>query len=200
MFNADKYLVLDHTKKDKLGRDFTGWTSMYDGKIIDATEMDEWLDDTIAAIRDGGQARAVLEIGTGTGMILFNIVEGLTSYVGLDPAQRAVDFVHTMAQSIPALADKTRVQLGTAADIKELGELNSPNLVIVNSVLQYFPSLDYLSSLVEDLLRLQGTERLFFGDIRSFALYRDFQASTTILHRVGGAATMTQDAGANGSD
>ncbi|KAG6012676.1 NRPS protein [Claviceps pusilla] len=185
LFNAEKYLVLADTEKVRPGRDFTAWTSMYDGKNIDVAEMNEWLDDTIAAIRDGGQPRAVLEIGSGTGMILFNIVEGLTSYVGLDPAQRAVDFVRTMARSMPALADKTSVHLGAATDVGKVGELNSPNLVIVNSVVQYFPSLDYLSSVVEDLLQLDSTEQLFFGDIRSFALYREFQVAK-ILHRAEG--------------
>ncbi|KAG5985202.1 NRPS protein [Claviceps digitariae] len=191
LFNADKYLALDDGDKVQLGRDFTAWTSMYDGKSIDATEMNEWLDDTIAAIRDSGQPRRVLEIGSGTGMILFNIIEGLTSYIGLDPAQRAVDFVRTMAQSIPALADKTSVHVGAATDIRKIGELNSPNLVIINSVAQYFPSLEYLSSVVEDVLHLQGTEQLFFGDMRSFALYKEFQVAK-ILHRAEGCISTMQ--------
>ncbi|KAG5926533.1 NRPS protein [Claviceps africana] len=191
LFNADKYLVLAEKDKVQLGRDFTAWTSMYDGKNIDTAEMNEWLDDTIAAIRDGGQPRAVLEIGSGTGMILFNIVQGLTSYVGLDPAQRAVDFVHTMAQSMPALADKTSVLLGAATDIRDMGELNAPNLVIINSVVQYFPSLEYLAHVVEDILRLDSTEHIFFGDIRSFALYKEFQVAK-ILHRAGGSISTTK--------
>ncbi|KAG5951860.1 NRPS protein [Claviceps sorghi] len=190
LFNADKYLVLSDKDRVQLGRDFTAWTSMYDGRSIDVAEMNEWLDDTIAAIRDGGEPRAVLEIGSGTGMILFNIVPGLTSYVGLDPAQRAVDFVHTMAQSMPALADKTSVRLGAATDIRDMGELNSPNLVIVNSVVQYFPSLEYLARVVEDVLHLDSTEQIFLGDIRSFALYKEFQVAK-ILHRAGGSISTT---------
>ncbi|OAQ61656.2 HC-toxin synthetase [Pochonia chlamydosporia 170] len=191
LFNADKYLILDDTEKSKLGRDFTAWTSMYDGQNIDPVEMNEWLDDTIATIRDGGQPGDVLEIGSGSGMILFNMAEGLTSYIGLDPAQRAVDFVNAMIPTIPGLVDKVRVELGTATDTRKLREFKFPNLVIINSVAQYFPSLDYLSSVVEDLLNLDGTERLFFGDIRSFALYREFQVSTA-LHRMGNSASASE--------
>ncbi|KAG6001999.1 NRPS protein [Claviceps maximensis] len=193
LFNTDKYLVPAEDAADKvqLGRDFTAWTSMYDGKTIDIAEMNEWLDDTIAAIRDTGEPRAVLEIGSGTGMILFGIAQGLTSYVGLDPSQRAVDFLQTMVQSIPSLAEKTSVYLASATDVRKMGKLNSPNLVIVNSVVQYFPSIEYLSSVVEDLLRLDGTETLFFGDVRSFALYKEFQVAK-ILHRAEGCVSTSQ--------
>ena len=47
---------------------------MYDdGKVIDETEMNEWLDDTSSLIsfaNGGGPLGDVLEIGPGTGMIL----------------------------------------------------------------------------------------------------------------------------------
>ncbi|KAK1914241.1 hypothetical protein P3342_007487 [Pyrenophora teres f. teres] len=55
-------------------------------------EMNEWLDDTIATMLNGQRPGNVLEIGSGTGMILFNLGDGLQSYVGLDPSRKAVQF------------------------------------------------------------------------------------------------------------
>src|SRR5690606_27910939 len=39
--------IADEIDLSDLGRDFTGWTSMYDGNLIDNAEMQEWLDETI---------------------------------------------------------------------------------------------------------------------------------------------------------
>ena len=187
-FERSTYADIDNIDLERLGRDFIGWTSMYDGKEIDKAEMNEWLDDTIRAILNGGRPGNVFEVGTGTGMILFNLVEGLQSYVGLEPAQKAASFANKAAKTIPALADKVQVRVGTATDISRLDGLNCPNLVVVNSVSQYFPSPEYLVRAAQDLIRLQGARCLYFGDVRSYALYREFQA-TKVLHLAGGTAT-----------
>jgi amino acid adenylation domain-containing protein len=187
-FESDTYVEVDSIDPAKLGRDFMGWTSMYNGEPIDRGELNEWLDETIAAIRRGGHPTNVFEIGTGTGMILFNLAEGTHSYAGVDPSAQAVTFVNKMAKSMPSLADKVDVRIGTAADVGQLGQLNSPDLVVINSVAQYFPTAEYLSTLVEKLLNLDGVERIFFGDIRSYALYRDFGV-TKALHLLGASAT-----------
>jgi amino acid adenylation domain-containing protein len=46
-FNDD-YQTLVTMDPESIGRDFQGWTSMYDGQDIDKEEMSEWLDDSIA--------------------------------------------------------------------------------------------------------------------------------------------------------
>ncbi|KAL7771443.1 hypothetical protein CFE70_001386 [Pyrenophora teres f. teres 0-1] len=81
-FDADIYSPIDNVQKENIGRDFVGWTSMYDGSDIDKAEMNEWLDDTIDTMLNGQRPGNVLEIGSGTGMILFNLGDGLQSYVG----------------------------------------------------------------------------------------------------------------------
>ncbi|KAA8648816.1 Nonribosomal peptide synthetases (NRPS) [Aspergillus tanneri] len=172
------------------GRDFVGWTSMYDGKDIDKREMNEWLDDTIATMRNGMPPGHVLEIGTGSGMMLFNLTEGLQRYVGLDPVPRIVEFVQkTVAQTLPDLADRIEVHVGKATDLDKLeGTGIQPDLVVVNSVAQYFPSGDYMNQLIKSLLGVYKAKTLFFGDMRSYALYDQFQV-TKALHRVGEKAS-----------
>ncbi|KNG82703.1 hypothetical protein ANOM_009909 [Aspergillus nomiae NRRL 13137] len=180
-FDVTAYAGIDNIDPSKLGRDFVGWTSMYDGSEIDRNEMEEWLDDTITAILDGGEPRNVLEVGTGSGMILFNLPKSLQSYVGLELAEQAATFANKAAQSVPSLRGKVEVRVGTVTDVSRTDRLNSPDLVVINSTAQYFPTPEYLLKAIEDLLRLDSVERLFFGDVRSYALYREFQV-TQALH------------------
>ncbi|KAF3066455.1 Enniatin synthase [Daldinia childiae] len=180
-FNDETYAPMDNIQGESLGRDFVGWTSMYDGSDIDKREMNEWLDETIGALLNGRAPGDVLEIGTGSGMILFNLGQGLRSYVGLDPSQRAVDFVANASRSIPGLAGKIRMFKATAAELGQLKGPISPNLVVINSVAQYFPSQEYLFKMVEDVLRLDSVETIFFGDMRSHALYQEFLASRALF-------------------
>lgn len=188
VFDADTYAAVDNVHEETVGRDFIGWASTYDGNDIDKSEMNEWLDDTIDAILNGDEAGSVLEIGTGTGMILFNLKSGLESYVGLEPSAKAVNFVSRRATSIPSLAGKVSVHKGTAADLSKLNMATCPGLVVINSVAQYFPSKQYLSRVLDDILRLGGVKTIFFGDVRSLTLAREFEVSKA-LHRDGDAAS-----------
>ncbi|KAK2685099.1 Enniatin synthetase [Fusarium oxysporum] len=170
-----------------IGNDFKGWTSMYDGSEIDKADMQEWLDDTIHTLHDSQVPSHVLEIGTGSGMILFNLDAGLQSYVGLEPSKSATEFVNKAIESIPALAGKAKVHVGTATDMNKLSGL-CPDLVVFNSVVQYFPTPDYLMEVVDTLVRMPGVKRIFFGDIRSHAINRHFLAARAI-HTLGNNAS-----------
>ncbi|KAK1914117.1 hypothetical protein P3342_007363 [Pyrenophora teres f. teres] len=61
-FDADIYSPIDSVQAENIGRDFVGWTSMYDGSDIDTAEMNEWLDDTIATMLNGQRPGNVLEM------------------------------------------------------------------------------------------------------------------------------------------
>jgi amino acid adenylation domain-containing protein len=191
LYETQRYLGLEGIHGEQLGRDFQGWTSMYDGKLIDKADMSEWLDDTIRLILNGSTPGHVLEVGTGTGMILFNILDGLESYLGIDPAESAATFVLDAARSLISdrdLKHKIKMQVGSATDVRGLDLQNPPSLVVVNSVVQHFPSPDYLLKAVQDLASLPGCERIFLGDLRSYALYHEFRVDKA-LHAIGDAAT-----------
>ncbi|KAL6152849.1 NRPS [Exserohilum turcicum] len=182
-FNTEIYAPITNVQSETIGQDFIGWTSMYDGKDIDKTEMKEWLNETIHTIHEkvGGQLRNVLEIGSGSGMMLFNLGNSLKHYTGFEPSRKAVDFVVGTARSIPSLANKVEMYKATAADISKVNPPPQANLVILNSVVQYFPSQEYLFNVVRDLLQVDGVETLFFGDIRSHALHREFFAARALF-------------------
>ncbi|KAM0514832.1 hypothetical protein ACHAPE_006507 [Trichoderma viride] len=186
-FESNTYADIDTIGQSAIGNDFKGWTSMYDGNEIDKTEMHEWLGDTMHTLLDGQAPGHVLEIGTGSGMILFNLGAGLQSYVGLEPSKSAATFVTKVIKSIPALDGRANVHVGSATDVGQLGEIY-PELVVFNSVVQYFPSSDYLEQLVDTLVGIPGVKRIFFGDIRSLATNKQFLAARA-LHALGDKST-----------
>lgn len=182
-FDKSSYADIEsHIDTDRLGKDFVGWTSMYNGKPINLNEMNEWLDDTMATLLDGGEPRNVLEIGTGSGMILFNLPRSIQSYVGLELSEQAAAFANKAANTIPALRGKVDVHVGTVTDLGSIDRprSNNPDLVVINSTVQYFPGPEYLLKAIENLLQLGSVERLFIGDVRSYAMYREFQVSKAL--------------------
>ena len=188
VFDRGIYAAIDRdVRPETIGRDFTGWVSAYDGSPLDKVAMNEWLDDTIETIlaySNSGRLLNVLELGTGSGMVLFSLTHHLGSYVGLEPSRKAVDFVTATAESIPELANMVHVYQGTATDLPLLGSA-APDVVVINSVAQYFPSQTYLSEVVEGILQLGSVQTIVFGDIRSYPLQREFLV-TKALHGAGG--------------
>ncbi|KAJ6279029.1 hypothetical protein J3E71DRAFT_242872 [Bipolaris maydis] len=187
-FESELYSPISVVQPESIGRDFVSWTSMFDGTEIDKGEMNEWLDDTIHTILETHRPDHVLEIGSGTGMILFNLGDELQSYVGLEPSQKAINFITESVKSMPVLSGKVQMHKATAADVGHLKMPIIASLVIVNSVVQYFPSMEYLFKTVQQLLKIGTVRTIYFGDIRSYALHREFLV-TRSLHIAGGKAT-----------
>jgi amino acid adenylation domain-containing protein len=175
VFDTSTYVTIEDVKSQSLGRDFTGWTSMYDGNRIDEEEMNEWLNDTLDTLQlCTYPLQHVLEIGSGSGMILFNLPNEIESYVGLDPSNHAVNFVAKALVQMPKLRSKVRIHKASALDIDRIPMSTRPDTVIFNSVLQYFPTLDYLNEVIMKMVHMDGVRTIFFGDVRSFALYEHF--------------------------
>ena len=70
----------------------SGWNSSYTGQPIPAPEMKEWVDGIAGRIVALCPER-VLELGCGTGLILFQVAPHCTEYVGSDFSQVALDYV-----------------------------------------------------------------------------------------------------------
>ncbi|KJZ69703.1 hypothetical protein HIM_10897 [Hirsutella minnesotensis 3608] len=189
LVETETYDSVETISPERIGRDFTGWNAELSGDKIKLEEMDEWLSETIDTIETtiaDDQPREILEIGTGTGMVLFNLAKRrrVLRYTGLEPSAKAVAFVRNATiKFFPEISDKVDVHEGTAADISRLDML-STSLIIVNSVAQCFPSQKYLFDVIQELAQLQTAETLFFGDIRSNALHKEFQTSK-FLHTIG---------------
>ncbi|HSK79159.1 MAG TPA: amino acid adenylation domain-containing protein [Thermoanaerobaculia bacterium] len=157
-----------------------GWNSTYTGLPLPESEMEEWLDDTIRGIA-ALEPRRVLEIGCGTGMILFRIAPRCEAYTGIDVSGRALRYIESQLGRVGLSDGRVRLLRKSAHELDGL-TAGSLDTVVVNSVAQYFPSADYLAEVVEraiELVRPGGA--VFLGDLRSLPLLEAFHTSLELF-------------------
>ena len=158
-----------------------GWVSSYTQEPLADEVMAEQVDqsvDRIAALAP----RRVLEIGCGTGLLLSRIAPSCEAYVGTDFSATALQYLQQwLAQAGPAYA-RTTLQARAADDFSGM-DAGSFDVVVLNSVVQYFPSADYLVAVLRGAARvLAPGGSIFVGDVRSQRLLEAFHASLE-LHR-----------------
>jgi amino acid adenylation domain-containing protein len=122
--------------------------------------------DRIRALRP----RRVLEIGCGTGQVLLHIAPECEAYTGTDFAALAIDEVRRQLAASPRPLPHVKVRRQPGDDFTGI-EPGSLDTVIVNSVVQYFPDVEYLVRVLEGAVRaLAPGGRIYIGDVQSFAL------------------------------
>jgi amino acid adenylation domain-containing protein len=174
---------------DSQGPSFSGWNSSYTGQPIPEPEMQEWLDCTVARIR-ALQPRRVLEIGCGVGLLLQHVAPQCEAYVGTDITASALD---RLRQWMSSRNDLQHVELlqRSATDLLDL-ETGSFDTVVLNSVVQYFPDIEYLVAVIREALRLlRPGGRIFIGDVRHLGLMTMFHSAVQ-LGKAATAATIGQ--------
>ncbi|CAM5260471.1 Non-ribosomal peptide synthetase OS=Streptomyces alboniger OX=132473 GN=CP975_22710 PE=4 SV=1 [Streptomyces alboniger] len=155
------------------------WNSSYTGEPLPAEEMREWVDGTVERIL-ALKPRRVLEIGCGTGLLLSRVAPHCESYHGTDISSAALDFVRTrLLADRPELANVT---LSHRAADRTAGIGDEPyDLVILNSVAQYFPDGAHLRTVLGQAVdSLAGNGAVFVGDLRNLALLDTFHTDVEL--------------------
>ena len=141
-----------------------GWNSAYDGEPLPAEDMHEWVNGSVERIL-ARQPRRVLEIGCGTGLLLFRIAPEVDHYVGTDFSPVALNYVRRYLRH-REIADRVTLLERIAEDFSGIEEA-AYNAVVLNSVIQYFPGPDYLLRVLEGAARaLVPGGVLHVGDVR----------------------------------
>jgi amino acid adenylation domain-containing protein len=167
-----------------------GWNSSYTGAPIDAGEMQQWVASTVARIQSL-QPRRVLEIGCGAGLLLFRIAPHCDSYHGTDLSQKALDYLTRELAATPDLYPNVTVSRQLADDFSGLDGA-AYDVVILNSVVQYFPSVDYLVRVLEGAVKVvKPGGAIFLGDLRSLRLLDAFHTSVQ-LHAARPSASVSE--------
>ena len=149
--------------------DFDGWNSSFDGKPIALESMQEWRDATLERILQLKPKR-ILEIGSGAGLLFYPLLPHCQYYFATDFSAQAVAKLRFGA-TVLKVEHKTRFALCDAASILQAVEGYQPDLIIINSVIQYFPSADYLLDVIQQAMTLlNGQGQLFIGDVRDARL------------------------------
>lgn len=154
-----------------------GWNSSYTGEPIPAEEMREWVDQTVDRILSLRPQR-VLEIGCGTGLLLFRLAQHCVHYHGTDLSKTALDAIRRQL-SAAQLQNVTLIEQ-TADDFTGINT-QAFDTVILNSVVQYFPSVDYFVRVVEGAFKcLKPGGSIFLGDLRSLPLLKVLHTSVEV--------------------
>ncbi|MEG4032706.1 amino acid adenylation domain-containing protein [Microcoleus sp. S36b_A4] len=154
-----------------------GWNSSYTNQPIPAEQMRDWANNQAAQIL-ALQPSRVLEIGCGTGLLLFQIAPRCTQYCGTDFSPISLNYIqqHLANQE---LANVTLLQK-MATDFEGV-ETAAFDAVILNSVVQYFPTIDYLVQVLEGAVKATAPGGfIFIGDVRSLPLLAAFHASVQL--------------------
>ncbi|MGI0025539.1 MAG: class I SAM-dependent methyltransferase, partial [Nitrososphaera sp.] len=135
--------------------------------------MREWVDHTVDRIR-ALQPWKVLEIGCGTGLLLFRIAPDCSRYVGTDFSRSALDYIRSVSSDSQQKLPQVTLLHRLADDFADF-ERESFDTVILNSVVQYFPDVTYLVRVLEGAVKLvEPGGYIFVGDVRNLALHRLF--------------------------
>jgi amino acid adenylation domain-containing protein len=145
----------------------SGWESSYTGENIAESDMQEWIEGTINLIHNLKPKR-LLEIGCGTGLLLFRYAPFCEAVEALDLSPAALEYVR---QGVAKRGwDHVHLRRGDALSIAELKGTKF-DTVVINSVAQYFPNRLYFEEVLQRLLPLvDDGGRIFIGDVRNLDL------------------------------
>ena len=160
--------------------DVEGWNSSYTGQPIPAEPMREWVERTVERLL-ALRPRRVMEIGCGTGLLLFRVAPHTESYLATDFSRTALEGIRRGLAGLP------QVELRQAAADDWTGVAPGAfDLVILNSVAQYFPGADYLVRVLAGAVRsLAPGGAVFVGDVRSRPLLEALHTSVELFQAPG---------------
>jgi amino acid adenylation domain-containing protein len=156
-----------------------GWNSSYTSQPFSAEEMRDWVDLLVERILSL-KPRRVLELGCGTGLLLFRLAPHCAEYCGTDFSPSALNYIREQlarpGQSLP----QVKLRQALAEDFEGI-EPGAFDVVLLNSVIQYFPNTDYLLRVLAEALRAVAPGgAVFLGDVRSLPLLKAFHTSVQL--------------------
>ncbi|TCO45309.1 non-ribosomal peptide synthetase [Actinocrispum wychmicini] len=152
---------------------FASWDSSYTGEPIAREAMAGWLEQAARQV-EALQPRRILDVGCGMGLFLRRLGPGCERYVGTDVSASAITAARKQAELAGVQAE---LRQQAAHDLTGLtGERF--DVVLLDSVVQYFPSVDYLLEVLDGLVGLVAPGgALFVGDVRHLGLLEAFHRS-----------------------
>ncbi|MBN3575976.1 class I SAM-dependent methyltransferase, partial [Vibrio neptunius] len=156
--------------------DLVGWNSSYTQESIPHEQMKEWVNETVQRIKEQKPA-SILEIGCGTGLLLYGLVNQATHYTATDLSSTVIERLSKELDSSD-LSNKVECIVCQAHEVTDHCQRNDIDTVIINSVAQYFPNIEYLSDVLQSAIStIRGTGTVMIGDIRDYRLAETFYTS-----------------------
>ncbi|MFZ5987608.1 MAG: amino acid adenylation domain-containing protein [Bacillota bacterium] len=153
-----------------------GFISSYTGRPFSQEEVDQYKNHVVTLARPYlGEEKKVLEIGCGSGTIMFSIAPLVKQYTGLDPSE----LTQKRNEEYAASASHKNIKLvnGFAHHVDSIVE-DSFDLIIIASTVQFFPGFIYLEKVIENALKvLKPGGTLLVADVMDARRKEDFRRS-----------------------
>ncbi|WP_259065705.1 non-ribosomal peptide synthetase [Mucilaginibacter sp. X4EP1] len=150
--------------------DFSGWNSYITEKPIPLPEMEQWRSDIVQKI-NRLKPNCVLEIGVGSGLLMYPLLPGIKKYIGIDMSAAVIN---RHKNNLKNTDYDTAFYHLRADQLDELQEDERYDTIILNSVCQYFPGINYFEDLLKKAFsRLSDNGSLFIGDVRNYDLHSE---------------------------
>jgi amino acid adenylation domain-containing protein len=177
-------LIYDETYTQKTEQEATfnviGWNSSYTAKPIPEEQMREWVGNVLARLKNL-QPKRVLEVGCGTGLLMFAIAPECTEYFGTDFSKEVIVYLEKQLETLETKLPQVKLAHRTADNFEGIAP-GSFDTVILNGVAQHFPSIDYLLRFFEGAVNsVSEGGHIFVGDGRSLPLLEAYQTSVALF-------------------
>ena len=158
----------------------TGWMSSYTGQLIESEEMKSSIDETVRLVK-ASQPKRILELGCGIGLLVHRLAPHCERFVGTDFSREALTYLSTTLKKVEPALDNVTLLERSAEQLDGL-DGREFDLVLLNSVVQYFPSVNYLTSLLTRAVEcVRDTGTIVIGDVRSLPLSPRFHESVELF-------------------
>ncbi|MFB9329944.1 amino acid adenylation domain-containing protein [Paenibacillus aurantiacus] len=159
-----------------------GFVSSYTGEAFSEAEVDRYVRHVTGLIKPHLHARSrVLEIGCGSGLIMFELAGGVAAYVGMDPSPLTQRRNHERLAggAYPAVS----LVEGFAHETRGLAD-GSFDAIIIASAAQFFPGYRYLEAVIAECRRLLAPDgRIFIADVPDEERKETFRQSLAVFAR-----------------
>ncbi|WP_051033578.1 non-ribosomal peptide synthetase [Acetivibrio cellulolyticus] len=151
-----------------------GFVNSYTGMPFSKEEVDQYKEHIVSLAKPYlGKEKKVLEIGCGSGTIMFSLAPYVKQYTGLDPSETTQK--RNMEQIEAGGITNVKLLNGFAHEF-ELIEEDSFDLIIIASTVQFFPGFIYLERVLESALKaLNPGGTILVADVMDAGRKEDFR-------------------------
>ena len=155
--------------------DINIWKDSFTGEQIPEEQMREWLNDIVEVIFQQ-KPQNVLEIGSGTGLIFYQLAGKIKKYIGTDFSTSSINQISQRISKGVRDYGPTSLRVCAAHEVS-LKDDEQVDTIILNSIVQYFPGEEYVNEVVQKSISLlEGKGRVVIGDVRDNRLLELFKA------------------------
>ena len=125
----------------------------------------EWLSTSVERIKEIKASR-IYEIGSGAGQILYEVAPTAEHYIATDYAEVAINNINLHIAAEPGKWDNVEAFVAPADDFSVVENV-AVDMVLINSVAQYFRDADYLLGVIASSIKsLANGGCIFIGDMQ----------------------------------